>query len=215
MKNTLLVLLLLMPLFVFSQNRSKDKHWEVGLNSTQLLRNLFAQNPSGEVGNFTFFVKTGTEKNLFRAHFGGSLVDKEENFNNQSQFLTTKSSEVHIGLGFERRKAIYKKLQLVWGGDILPSYSIDNTSTSFFFSSGFGEITNRTEILGIGTGPIIGLRYAFSKYFSISTESSLYVTYSQGKNVTRENGVILTDKTISEFVVSHSLPQSLYVVINF
>jgi len=216
MKNKIVLLLLITPLFVFAQKSSKGAHWEVGLNSTQLLRNLFAQNPTGLIGNYTFFVKKGSETNLFRAHFGGRLINKEESFDNQNQFLTTKFTEVYVGLGFEKRKTIYNKLQLVWGGDVLPSYTLDNSSTTFFVSSsGFKELENMKEIFGIGAGPILGLRYAFSKYFAISTESSLYVLYSQGENVTRESGAVIKNKKISKFAVSHSLPHSLYIVMNF
>lgn len=215
MKNAIILLLLTLPLFVFAQKSSKETHWEVGLNSTQLLRNLFAQNPTGLIGNYTFFVKKGSKKNLFRAHFGGNLANKEEDFDNLGQFLTTKSSEIFVGLGFERRRTIFNKLELVWGGDVLPSYSVDNSSTTFFFSSTIRDLENKKETFGIGAGPILGLRYAFSKYFSISTESSLYVLYSQGKNITRENGVEIKSKTISNFAVSHTLPHSLYLVMNF
>ena len=220
MKNTILLLICLIPLVGFSQKSKKDTHWEIGLNSTQLLRNLFAQNPTGLIGNYTFFVKKGSEKKLFRAHFGGNLINREESIDNQGQILTTKSSQIFVGLGFETRKTIYNKLQLVWGGDILPSYSIDQSTTTFSFIDSNGifqntELENKKEILGIGAGPIIGLRYSFSKYFSISTESSFYVLYSQGQNTTREDGTVIVSKTITSFSLSHSLPHSLYVVMNF
>ncbi len=220
MKNIFLLIFCLLPLLSFAQGKQKDTHWEVGLNSTQLLRNLFAQNPSGLIGNFTFFVKKGSEKNLFRAHFGGNLTNKEESIDNQGQILTTKSSEIFVGLGFERRKTIYNKLQLVLGGDILPSYSIDQSTTTFFFIDSNGifqnrELENKKEIFGVGAGPIIGLRYSFSKYFSISTESSLYFYYSQGTNETREDGEVISSKALSSYSLSHSLPHSLYLVMNF
>ncbi len=215
MKNIFLLIFCLLPLLSFAQREKKDTHWEVGLNSTQLLRNLFAQNPSGLIGNFTFFVKKGSNKNLFRVHIGGSLADKQETFVNQGNtLLTTNTTEVFVGLGFERRKFIYNKLEMVWGGDVLPSYVIDK-STTRFFSTTVSDLENKKETFGIGAGPIIGLRYSFSKYFSISTESSLYFYYSEGSNETREDGEIISSKTLHSYSLSHSLPHSLYLVMNF
>ena len=215
MKNTLLLLICLLPILGFSQKRKTDKHWEIGLNSTQLLRNLFAQNPTGLIGDYTFFIKKGANNNFFRAHFGGHIVNKEESFSGLGQFLTSKNTDLRIGLGFERRRTIYNKLQLVWGGDVLPSYTLDESVLKSFVSNTSKLLENKKEIYGVGAGPIIGLRYSFSQHFSISTESSLYVFFSESKNVTREDGVQITSKNFSKFSVSHTLPNSLFVVMNF
>lgn len=218
MRYSFLLMLCLLPVLGFSQGKKNKKHWEIGLNSTQLLRNLFAQNPTGLIGDYSFFIKRGSEKLLFRSHFGGSVRNKNDSFNSFGQSLSSKTMDIRLGFGLEKRQYVYKKLQLVWGGDLLPSYYLDRSSTFLFnqpTSSHRRILENTTDIVTIGAGPFIGLRYAINKHFALSTESSLYLFFSESRNSTTEDGTILQDKSSASFSVSHTLPNSLFVVFSF
>lgn len=212
MKFPLLIIVCLLPVLVYGQKSRTGKHWEVGLNSTQLLRNLFAQNPTGVIGDYTFFVKRGTEKRLIRTHYGGGYTETEDLFGNFGDFLHRQQLSLRLGVGFEKRRKVYEKLQLVWGADVLPEYDLDRSTA---FSIGSPSLENRTTTMKIGGGPILGLRYAFSKHLAVSTESSLYLYYGERLNWTGQNGVELKRNKTRLFSVSHTLPSSLYLVFNF
>ena len=212
MNKIIVAALLLLPFFAVAQEVEKKNRWEIGLNGTQLLRNLFAQNPSGTVGRHTFFVKTGTERSMFRLLVGGHVHTSEEFDVNSSSIYN--SSELRLGFGFERRRKVYKKLELVVGVDMLTTITEKKRTLESFGLPSTTQENTRSSI-SLGAGPILGLRYAFSDFFAISTESNIYLIGTKGQNRINKNGNELPSRDFTRFKAFHSLPTNLFVVLTF
>ncbi len=214
MNKIVIALLLCLPFLGNAQETKKKNRWEIGLNGTQLLRNLFAQNPSGETGRHTFFVKTGTDRAMFRLLVGGHVRNRSEDFDGTNSLIFN-SSKLDLGLGFERRRQVYKKLELVVGFDVLTTISEEKSTNRSF---GFPDqilLENTRSSISLGVGPILGLRYAFSDFFAVSTESNIYLLATKGINKTTQDGNELTNKEFSKLEAIHTLPTNLFVVLTF
>lgn len=206
------VLLVFLPILSFGQ---KKKHWEIGINSTQLLRNAFAQNPVGDEEDFTFFIKRGSKNLLIRTHLGIKVSGKSTSFSGTGQELLAKYNLWQLALGLEKRKKVYKGLSMTFGADVLGSLYHEH-SESFVFGPNGGSRINNDLVRNIGGfAPFLGLRYSFSKWLAISTESSLIVNYGQELNETKAGETILKSELSDIFTFTHSLPKSIYLVFVF
>jgi len=169
MKNLLLLLSIAAPFFVFAQEVSdafKYKTREVGLNATPFITNFISVGDidlKDQVAAFTW-KKINHKNNGFRLGLGISI--------DNSSFFAINNS-FHFRIGFEKRKLIKNKWWYYWGADAL--LHVDD-----FLSSD----PNPSFSSGVGAGPVIGMFYEINDMITLSTESSLYIFFVDGINMT-------------------------------
>jgi hypothetical protein len=163
---------------VAQQISSPEKYTnDIGFNTTFFLQGVF--NSDGTP--FSLMYKKYISDNS-ALRFGLNAyanLNSIPNENSPSQYYT-KSTTANISLSFG--KEFQKHLQKNWtwygGGDIIPSYSVNNSDS---YQNGEQNDSRRYKSYGISARPFLGIRYNISARLYILAEASLKIQYSHVK----------------------------------
>lgn len=205
-----ILLLCLFALFYsigITQKRKTDsdptrRKFELGVNATHFLSNIFSLSNEKESTRYAFTTKLLHNHNFgTRLCIGGNLDQKLEDFGNKSFDLA-----YDLRLGFEYKKHIGAKFDLLFGIDIFGQYQKNETTT--FINSGF--ISAGTTFSSLGLGPALRIEYALTDRIVLMTEAFLYgSSYRRKRN---ENGVLKMETGYNSFL---SEPTSLFISYKF
>lgn len=197
--------------FIFSvalngQEQDLSKSTDLGINITSVLSSFSGNGSFLEASDFPISLRLKRKNRILRLGLG--LTGTQEEFFDDVTFAFRNSLDraAFLRIGFERHVPIDEKWSFFWGLDAIGSYelnrvTIENASTS--------RIENTK--LGIGGGPLAGIKYNITDRLYLSTESTLYFINKFINQ--KESGVTFLDinTTSQEF----SLQPPLFLYLNY
>lgn len=142
----------------------------VGLQANQLIQQVFNfSNDDTESGNpFVFTYAFNTVQKGSGMSFGlGYLSNKVEDLD-QGLKRTTKTSDIHFRIGYEKKSFVGKRLIVGYGLDFLLNHGVDETK----IDNGGLEFNTKTN--GFGFGPRMPILLKISEKIFVGTEMSWY-----------------------------------------
>lgn len=193
-----------------SQNNTQRWH-ELELNSVFLLQEIFGASNTADIQNaYLVGYKTGKGNVGWRFGLGAGLSLKSEQESLLDQRITTRY-DLRSRVGIEWRKDLMERWQLISGVDavIESSFREDETKTNF------DNITTKDSSIGVGGGPILGLRFWINPKISLATETGLQALYLRKiEEVNSQNIPDFNTKRVTiENPVRFSPPVNLYLII--
>ncbi len=182
---TLGLLSLCISLFAQDEAAKKVQH-EFGLNISSLAKNFIAFN-SENLDPVPYVLKyklinTNSQKNKVSAMRFALGFNVSHNILGEGLLIHRKKlTKLFFILGFERQYRISKRWGLISGFDIIPSFDRTKIYKNSAFSGVEGEL-GRSKTFRIGCGPFIGIQFFINDRISLTTESTLYLFYKNGKN---------------------------------
>lgn len=185
---------------------------ELGLNITQTLAGFF--NAGGSrmpTDPYLISLRVVGARNAFRA---GANIQLQRSL----EFQPIGEREVqdlafHGRAGWEKRIPAGDRFTLYWGVDGVVRYEEEKVDFGTF---GSNNLRLRSSNWGLGGGPVLGIFFHLNPRISLSTESSLYGLYYQGKE---EEDLEPTQpsvlKDIKGFELLPAAPNSLYLIVRF
>ncbi len=182
MKKILIPLLLLASIVTCTAQETSPEEKinknQIGLNATFFITQFLSLN-SGPVNQSPYaltYRRMLTENRAFRFGLGATF----QKLNNNSNFINTQSQLVNVDtrVGIEFQKQMSKRWRAYTGIDAIFGYS----KNEFTSNNGFDLVTTINTIKSFGGGPVLGLFFLVNKNISLSTESTLYMTYSDITN---------------------------------
>lgn len=190
MKTSLFLLLFLISSTTFYAQVEGDAH-EIGL-MTSLDKSI------------SLLYRKGTSKDLFRM---SALL-----FNSNHNFFITNQQNSHnlnfqLGLGYERRIPVYKRLYTVLGVEGFVGYSGSTAIEKEYVSSQEIEQYNNNNAIRTGVSAIVGLNYAVHDNWLLFMEFSpgLYISYNINHNGTNVDGTNVWDEKHEYVALGYSL----------
>lgn len=217
MKPIFIVTILLgLSLNIFSQTteeETKSKHFEIGVNASSFVKNFIGLGNDSEISSsinpYIFHFKLVNNNKAFRAHLG---------FNSAISQIETNSfreSNIIIGnfkIGYEQRTMASKRWMVLYGVDALLNIQLIKSS-----SVSFEEVDIRRQEFQFGLSPFIGFAFNLTPKIYISTEASLEGLYTTTKDKTIFNDPSVPDQTDSSnaFRLTTKLPNNLNFTVKF
>ena len=201
---------LIVPLFccqtLWSQADSSEHKWEIGLNVSYVLANVFNVGiDRALLDDYSLVIKRRAGKRSFwRLHVGGEASSDEVAFS----ALSVSSYQLHGKLGFEFRKSIAARFDLLYGIDLVARTTSEK-------SEFFGALTTRTDenALSLGVSGFLGFGYEVTDRIFLTTETALFGMVEQvTTDVTESVSTQRVDQRTNYFA-QHSLPISLYLYV--
>lgn len=226
MHKYLIILLSMMPLFLFGQEAGYDlsegqstkrfpiSH-QIGISGTSLLKQFISLGDSTiSPSPYILTYKFGFGPFMLRTGFGGGLnsaVGTEEGYAD-SETEEERFADVRVGLEYQANMG--KKWQGSFGFDAI-WFGHERSQVS---DTGFDVVSNITQTQGTGFGPIIGLRYLINSRFSLYTEGAFYYSTSdrvQSRLFTNfpQFDDELNDTAIQD--IRFTMPATIYLVYEF
>jgi hypothetical protein len=182
--------------------------YEVGLNITNTLVRFFGTQATGRADDpYLLTLRIGNDRRRTRIGLNFAVVDRVD-----PDFLTfdtrQRSTDVDLRVGHEWVYSWARRFALYWGADVVGEFRLEEVRT---FSPGTGNLGRlRTQVWGIGAGPVIGVLWKVHPRVTLSTESTVYAIYRSG---VEEVDVPPAQErtTFHDFGWRPILPSSLYV----
>jgi len=148
--------------------------FDIGINVTSIISTFVGNDNNLNASDFPLQFTIGRESIKFRFGIGAessnkSIFDQITLVNRRSQFI-----EVATRLGVVKNVSLTKRFSYYWGADLIFLNSSNKVETSFTTLPSIEENT-----IGLGGGPIFGLRLNLSKRIYLSTEATLYGLYKE------------------------------------
>ena len=185
-----------------TQKSSENRKFELGVNATHFLSNIFSLSNEKESTRYAFTTKL-LHSNLIgtRLSIGGKYDQKGQEFGNKSFNIS-----YNARLGVEFRRPIGSKFDILFGADVFGQYQ-ESKSTTFINS---GNVTAGTKLKSLGVGPALRIEYALTDRIVLMTEAFLYGSkYSRERD---ENGVNKKEMGYNSFL---SEPTNLFISYKF
>lgn len=215
----LLLILSLLPFFVFAQEKDRfffpteEATTEIGLNVTSVVSSFVDSNDGSiDPGDFPLVIKRAKNNKAWR--FGLGLDFKSQRNQGVVTFgNNTQSSAIFTKFGREWRHLVAKRVVAYYGLDLLWSYVSEENEV--FTSTDF--VSLQLNNMGFGAGPVFGLQIALSERMLLSFEGSLYgvVTRSRILEEFEQNPIFNRDDVDWLSDVKMNMPQWLYLVVRF
>ena len=190
----------------------KASTFEIGLNVTSTISAFLGSGSVQTPDPYIFSAKWIKGKHGIRTGLNVDVDNKTEISTDFSGQRDIKQIDLKMRGGYEQRVYISKRLDLLWGVDIVGNYKqldVDFTST---IGGAPSFLSNKDY--SIGTGPVLGVLFHVNKRLALSTESTLYATYTYSQK--REYAPPITNASNSDqFKISATLPSSLYLIVKF
>lgn len=169
-----LFIFLMIPFWGFTQESISDsKGIEIGLNVTSVISSFTGNGNFGPQEDFPIMIRFGKSKPKLRIALGFS-GGKNEFFDDITGVIRGSTSQKYHGkIGYEKSMTLDKKWNFYWGLDFVTS--LKNESVNI---NGVPDSFIKSNEIGFGGGPFLGLRYNLSERFYLSTEGSFYAIYS-------------------------------------
>jgi hypothetical protein len=178
-KILLLTLLNTLIISAFAQdNKSVDDYKrDVGFNTAFILQGVFNSNSTP----FSLmYKKYTTRKQVWRFGTNLNVSINRDNYINSTSFNPNNSFVyVSVSLGKEFQKRITTKWVWYYGGDLIPSFA-NNESTSYQNDNLFYQSNYKSY--GISARPFLGIRFDINPRLYLSAEANLSLGYSKSKS---------------------------------
>ena len=199
-------LFLSIPLFVNAQEKASDKNLDLGINITSVLSSFSGNGNFLEASDFPISLRWRNNNKAIR--LGVGLVGKSSEFfdNITGSFRESIEQEGYLRVGYEKHNKVNDKWGIYWGIDFIGNYKDDKVNIS---GSSFSTISNRT--IGVGGGPLFGLKFNINKSLYLSSEATLYFIerFHTRKDSSSGNGGINTQSR------DVSLQPPLFLYLNY
>jgi hypothetical protein len=206
---------LLFCTFLWFSQASAQKEFELGFNSTNLVRNVI-----GFVGEnglssepYTLSLRLASEGSAIRFGIGGAYKTR----NNQefsTGVLNNQTSNLALSIGYEVRKQIAPKLRYFYGAEGIYSSSKENND----FRGNFGSIitTTNTANKSYILSPFFGVQFEINNWMAISTKSRLVLELSEDMKETfdRPNAIHKGPNYTVNHHLQHILPNAIFLYFN-
>lgn len=215
-----ILIFIFVSIFIFKLNGQDANQFykykrALGINVTNILGNVFSLNPSNTTSPYSIsFRKMGTKGGL---RTGLDFLYKTSE---GSSFSTISASNIQgqmlASIGYEWYLPIQKRFLFAYGFDVLGSFRRDKTVSSAV-DTNFNVITFTSNLTGfsVGSGPVLRFEFKVSDRMYLSTESSLYVIYSQSSRKFDDGLISSTDFKSKSLNAELALPQTLFIQIAF
>jgi hypothetical protein len=196
-----------------TQTESKPKPtWQFGLNTTQLLKQFLNPN-SSSTEPYTLVGRRIQGNKAFRFGFGIFWDSRKEQVEKFLDSKTFNNQSLSMRLGYEWRRELHPRWNAYYGIDVVGIYKNDENVSD----SGFDKVTIQNQNIDTGLAGVLGMEYKLNERVSLSTEGSLGMFYSTGKDGTKFSAATQTDsfKSKSGFKTITQLPISLFLNVKF
>lgn len=186
-----------------------QRRFEVGLNVSSTLSAVLG---NGFVGGSDIAILKWIKNNRgVRSGFDINLSQESVFDPNIGGNRNTRDFGIRLKVGYEKRHELSRKFKFFWGIDGLLHA---NNSEVSFFSDIFSPSEIKTNIFGVGAGPVAGILFDITPRMSLATESALYLLYAYRHERTISFPI---DDTITSnnLNLSHTLPTSIYFIARF
>ncbi len=205
MRYTILLFLMIISTFVFSQEESKVRKTEIGIDVTSLITSTIGNGINPSISDFPFTIKNRIkeENRYFRIGMGVNVATSLDLFTDQS----SKSSRYNLRLGVEKREAIGGRFSLLYGLDLFGKYSKQTIGSSFADIENLG--------LTFGTSPFLGVQFKINNRIALELESSFSASYTYQKNALIIESNPPDEEKSNQFSARIILPQWLFLIVKF
>ena len=144
---------------------------DVGINMTSVISSFSGNGNVIDASDFPIIFRIGKRKLNLRVGLGAQGGSNETFDNITFSFRQSSFKEAALRLGFEKHLVVENKLNVYWGLDFIGRYK--QNQVEIFGNNGSFNVLGDTSI-GVGGGPLLGLRYQLSKRVYLSSEATLY-----------------------------------------
>ncbi len=179
---------------------SQTGGWWVGVNASNLMKNIFAVAPSTQLDPYTLTTRFKLS-NTLSGRIGANMGLRRKQ-SGEDDVASIQRLNGALRLGAQKEIFVYHKFYFYYGGDLAGRYLSDWSS--------FKGISKTNTSWLIGGGPVIGFGFQLGKRLRLSTESSYYFMIGNERKELDVTG----EKTISNQQITniiHLLPNSLYL----
>jgi hypothetical protein len=219
MKKTLLLILLLgTSLYTQAQDTTRTTH-ELGINASGFIKTFITpanSTPLSATANTYLLSYKSVFKNgtAIRFGLGGNLVNRNQNEDNFTGTLKTKTNQFNTRLGFEWQFKVTRRWNFFTGLDAIYS---SGTAYSEVPLDNINKIITETKSTSVGGGPVVGLQFRLNKRISLLAEGALY--YQNSKTTDMSDIPSFPDNNSKEVTKENSINftglQSIFLVITF
>ncbi len=186
----------------------------LGINVTNILGNIFSLNPSNTTSPYSIsFRKMGTKGGLRTGLDFLYKTSEESSFNILSS--TNTQRQMLASIGYEWYLPIQKRFLFAYGFDVIGTIKNDKLINNTINNNNIITFTSNFRGFSLGTGPVLRFEFKVSDRMYLSTESSLYVTYSQSSRKFDDGLFASTDFKSKTVNAELALPQTLFIQIAF
>ncbi len=190
-----------------SNEQSKDKMHEMGLNVTQMFNTLAGgtSNPDLVGPYFITYKNIDAEGHAFRMGFGGKM-ERGNDFDSDRKVF---SNGFDIRFGYEKQWQLAPKWLTYLGIDFLGAFNNLRTVNDF--------ITTSSRDWMMGGGPVFGVQWMFSSQVGLSTETAFYYRHREFIDIVNvdASNPISNDDRARDNDLRFILPTALFLSVRF
>jgi len=170
----ILISILLMQFGNCQTSTADDKTYggiDVGINMTSVISSFSGNGNLIDASDFPLVFRFGKKKLNLRLGLGVQASSQETFDNITFAFRESSFREVSLRFGFERHIESETKLNGYWGLDFIGRFDQDQVE---IFGNNGGMSVLKDNTIGVGGGPLFGLKYQLSSRIYFSSEATLY-----------------------------------------
>jgi hypothetical protein len=182
---------------------------EWGLNVTGFANQFLSFNGNdAPSGPYLMTYKRINGNKAFRMGFGINVNTVDGTTGNSSVPFKQTQFGFDLRLGSEKHHEIYRRWLFTTGLDGLLGYGYSKFNSNNNFNSG----EQKSNVLKIGLGPVLGIHYRINNRISVGTESTVYLNYTFAKNKFSDGFEGFEGKSeTSNFQLNIAPPLALYL----
>jgi hypothetical protein len=200
---------------VAQQVSSPEKYTnDIGFNTTFLLQSVFNSDGTPFSLMYKKYISDNTALRFGLNAFANLNSLPNENSPSQS-YSRSATANISLSFGKEFQKHLQKNWTWYGGGDIIPSYSVNNSDS---YQNGEQNDSRRYKSYDIGARPFLGIRYDISTRLYLSAEASLKIQYAhsmQFYKTFKPTEVVVTDNSNEHLSFSMSPASGLFLFYRF
>lgn len=153
----------------------EERHHELGMNITNVIKKVFGLNDSSTPGDpYLVSWKFGNGNSMWRlgADFDIDLTNENTDNGGGPQDLKNKLFVTQLKFGKEWRKPVAKKFSMLYGWEGLGLYKYDHSQFTQF-----QDLGRTTSSYGMGMGSFLGLLFHCSEQLNLGMEGNLRLMY--------------------------------------
>ncbi|GAB5538169.1 MAG: hypothetical protein Salg2KO_02720 [Salibacteraceae bacterium] len=204
---------------VTEQPQEKNIQVEVGLNTTQFVRQFLLNANAFPTGN-PYLVQLkflGAQRSGIRLGLAGNISNTEQPSNIPFGVSTQSSTTTYnVRLGYERNAQLSTRWSIFYGVDGIFDFNDTRQVTETDLGNGTETkttVTSNTQ--QYGGGPLMGIQFNITDNIRIYTESTLYFAHRENKFETRFSGSTPALEPVKTKSSSNNLSLSMPIAIFF
>jgi len=168
---------LLLPLLIFlvftnlnsQEQPAEGRLVHAGINVTSVISSFTGNANIIEAADFPILFRFGKKKFNLRLGLGVKGSSKESFSSVTGSFRQSSEREAAVRFGFEKNLVRQGNFNVYWGLDFIGQYQEDRVEIFTFPSNILKDTT-----VGVGGGPILGVKYFLTDRLYLSSESTFY-----------------------------------------